>query len=387
MSDIQANSVFSVFDAKMMGKALQLARRGVFSTTPNPHVGCIITNAQNQVVGEGFHKKAGQGHAEVQALQQAKANAVGATAYVTLEPCAHYGRTPPCAQALIDAKIKKVFIACIDPNFQVRGKGIAMLTQAGIEVSIGLMQESALALNKTFFFSLQHKRPFISVKLAASLDGKTALASGESKWITGPLARADVQKYRASACAILTGADTVIHDDPQLNVRTSELPADISEQFLWREQQPLRVIIDSANRLSAIKYKICNDGHATLVYNAVKNEALNYKEGGACWQKQVPIIEKKGRQFVDLHAVLSDLHTMGINHLWVEAGEKLTGALFDLELVDELILYQAPKILGSAARGLTRATSKNSLQQAMVGKVTSLSLLGPDTKTIIEFSH
>jgi diaminohydroxyphosphoribosylaminopyrimidine deaminase/5-amino-6-(5-phosphoribosylamino)uracil reductase len=387
MSDLQANNKFTANDAKMMERALKLAAKGKQSTTPNPHVGCVIVNAKQQVIGEGFHKKAGEDHAEVVALQQANSMAEGATAYVTLEPCSHHGRTPPCAQALIDAKIKKVFIACTDPNPMVSGKGIAMLQSAGIEVSIGLMQPSALALNKAFFFRMQHKRPFITVKLAASLDGKTALANGESKWITGPLARADVQRSRAAACAILTGADTVIADNPQLNVRTDELPLGLSEQFSWRERQPLRVVIDAQNRLSASQFQIFQDAHETLVYNATENANLPDIEGVAYVQKQIGTVQKESREFVDLNAVLSDLYLIGINHLWVEAGGKLTGALFDLGVVDQLILYQAPKILGSSARGLTQATAKINLHQAMTGKVSSVSLLGSDTKTVIEFSH
>ncbi|MFT6269771.1 MAG: diaminohydroxyphosphoribosylaminopyrimidine deaminase [Alphaproteobacteria bacterium] len=387
MLNLQANSVFTANDAKMMARALKLAEKGKQSTTPNPHVGCVIINAQQQIIGEGFHKKAGEGHAEAVALQQTNGMTDGATAYVTLEPCSHHGRTPPCAQAFIDAKIKRVVVACTDPNPQVSGKGIAMLQSAGIEVSLGLMQASALALNKTFFFRMQHKRPFITVKLAASLDGKTALANGESKWITGPLARADVQRHRADVCAILTGADTVIADNPQLNVRLDTLSPSLSERFSWRGRQPLRVVIDSQNRLSAGKYQIFQDGQETLVYNANNNVNLPASQGAKYSQKQVVTVQNEKQSFVDLNALLSDLDIIGINHLWVEAGEKLTGALFDLGFVDQLILYQAPKILGSSARGLTAATAKSSLHQAMIGQVSSVSLLGSDTKTVIEFSH
>lgn len=387
MLNLKANIEFSANDAKMMARALKLARKGKQSTTPNPHVGCVIINSQQQIIGEGFHKKAGEGHAEAVALQQLKGMADGATAYVTLEPCAHHGQTPPCAQALIDAKIKRVVVACTDPNPLVSGKGIAMLLSAGIEVSLGLMHASAMALNKAFFFRMQHKRPFITVKLAASLDGKTALANGHSKWITGPLARADVQRHRAGACAILTGADTVIADNPKLNVRVEELPPDLSEQFLWRGRQPLRVVIDSQNRLSASKYQIFQDGHQTLVYNVNNNADLPNLAGISYSQKQLGTVQQHTREYIDLTAVLTDLHNMGINQLWVEAGQKLSGALFDSGVVDQLILYQAPKILGSSAKGLTRVTAKSNLCQALTGEVSFVGVLGSDTKTIIEFSH
>ena len=383
----QGNQTFSIFDAQMMARAIKLAQRGIYSTTPNPHVGCVITNANNEIIGEGFHQKAGGDHAEVVALEQAEETTTGATAYVTLEPCAHYGKTPPCAQALIDAKVSKVIVACIDPNNQVSGKGIAMLQKAGIEVKLGLMKQTALALNKTFFFALAHDRPYVSVKLAASLDGKTALENGQSKWITSPQARKDVQTYRAQACAIFTGTDTVIADNPQLNVRPDELPSHIKEQFLWRKAQPLRVIVDSGNRLSANTFIVFNDAQPTLVYNLCKNDNLPAIEGVSYCQQQVPAVLLGGREFVDLRAVMSDLKTRGINHLWVEAGEHLTGALLNLALVDELVLYQAPKILGQSARGLTCATSKSTLEQALTGKIESVSLVGPDTKTVIEFSH
>ena len=379
------HNTFTVFDAKMMARALKLAEKGRYSTTPNPHVGCVITNANAEIVGEGFHKKAGEGHAEVMALAQAGENAKGATAYVTLEPCAHYGKTPPCAQALIDANIKRVVVACVDPNKQVAGKGIAMLEQAGVDVTLGLLQESALALNNMFFFRLKHKRPFITLKLAASLDGKTALENGESKWITSPHARADVQRHRATACAILTGTDTVIADNPQLNVRCDELPKRVKEQFLWRDSQPLRIVLDSKNRLNARALTIFTDGHPTLVYNLHNNEYLHEQQGSAFSQKQMPAHINGRGSFVDLHAVLSDLGNREINHLWVETGESLSGALFDAGLVDQLILYQAPKILGSAARGLTACLSKDTLDRAVEGTISSVNVIGPDTKTVIDF--
>ena len=378
---------FSTFDAKMMARALTLARKGKYSSTPNPHVGCVIVDQTSQIVGEGFTQPAGEDHAEVNALQQAGAKSVGATLYVTLEPCAHYGKTPPCALALIKANVKKVVIACTDPNPSVNGKGIKMLLDAGIEVSTGLMQNTALALNEAFFTRIKYDRPFITVKLAASIDGKTALQNGESQWITSLQARADVQRHRASVCAILTGADTVIADNPQLNVRPNELSESIAQQFAWRGKQPLRVVIDSQNRLSREKSQIFNDGHASLVYNLKNNVNLGIKKDDLVSQQQVASIKSGDREYADLQLVLTDLASKGINHLWVEAGEKLSGALFDLGLVNRLILYQAPKLLGSSGRGLTQITAKSSLSEALTGDVINVSRIGPDIKTIIQFSQ
>jgi len=320
-------------------------------------------------------------------LQKAGTESIGATAYVTLEPCSHQGKTGPCALALIDAKIQKVIIACRDPNPNVNGSGIDMLQEAGIEVSIGLMESTALKINAAFFTRMHLRRPLITVKLAASLDGKTALASGESQWITSKQARTDVQHYRASACAILSGADTVIADNPKLNVRPNELKDTIAEQFSWRDSQPLRVIIDSRNRLSREKYEMFNDGQACLVYNSKTNFSLGTENTGPVRQQQVGTINIDDREYLDLNIVLADLADKGINHLWVEAGAKLSGALFDLDVVDNLVLYQAPKILGSSAKGLTHASAKNSLDEALCGEVISVSKVGPDIKTLIKFSH
>lgn len=378
---------FSVFDATMMARALNLARKGIYSTTPNPHVGCVLVSPYGEILAEGFHQKAGEGHAEVNALQQAGAKGKGSTVYVTLEPCAHYGKTAPCALALIDAKVKKVIIACLDPNPSVNGSGIDMLKAAGIEVATGLMESTALQLNAAFFARMHLQRPLITVKLAASLDGKTALANGESQWITSKQARADVQQYRAGACAILSGADTVIADNPKLNVRPKELNETVAEQFAWRDKQPLRVLIDSQNRLNSEKFEIFNDGHACLVYNSKVNLALDSENVACLSQQQVSTISVGDREYVDLDRVLADLAQKGINYLWVEAGAKLSGALFDKGVVDKLVLYQAPKILGSSARGLTQARALNSLQDALSGEVISVGKVGPDIKTVIQFSH
>jgi diaminohydroxyphosphoribosylaminopyrimidine deaminase/5-amino-6-(5-phosphoribosylamino)uracil reductase len=396
---------FTNNDAKHMARALYLAKQGIYSTTPNPHVGCVIVNEKNEVIGEGFHKKAGLAHAEIVALDDAASNfsanastekgisttsnhnnvktLKGATAYVTLEPCSHYGRTGPCAQALINAGIAKVIIACGDSNPDVAGKGVQMLVNAGVDVAMGLMEDVAFSLNRYFFFRLSHKRPFVTVKLAASLDGKTALANGESKWITSSTARKDVQKFRAGACAILSGADTVLADNPQLNVRPAELSADIAQKFAWRKQQPLRVIIDSQNRLNDA-YQIFKDGQATLVYNLENN--VNIDANSIVYgQKQIPSCKSAQREYVDLQALLFDLGAKGIYHLWVEAGATLTGALFDASLVDELVLYQAPKLLGTASRSLSNTTAPTQLSKAVHGHVKDTRMVGSDIRSRIVF--
>ena len=233
-----------------MLRALELAAKGRYSTTPNPRVGAVIVDDAGQLVGEGYHQKSGEAHAEVHALRQAKDKAKGATCYVTLEPCSHMGKTPPCADALIAAGVKKVIIASVDANPLVNHNGIAKLKQAGIAVETGLLKDQADDLNRAFFHRMQHAMPWVTVKLASSLDGKTALANGVSKWITGEKARADVQDLRAQSCAILSGADTVLADNPQLNVRPSLLSKEAQTAFAYRQKQPLRVLVDSKNRLN-----------------------------------------------------------------------------------------------------------------------------------------
>lgn len=387
MSNIPAShlsdAMFSSFDAAMMARAFRLAEQGLYSTTPNPQVGCVIVDQQQQIVGEGFHLKAGQAHAEVNALAQAGALAKGGCAYVTLEPCAHTNRTGPCAVALVKAGIQQVVIACTDPNPKVAGKGIAILEAAGITVKQGLMQSTGKGLNEYFFYRMQHKLPFVTVKLAASIDGKTALASGESKWITSADARRDVQRQRAQSCAILSGADTIIADNPKLNVRTNELSPDVAARFNWREQQPLRVVIDSQNRLASLKYQMLSDQQSTLVYNLEHNAALSSSN---LTQQQVKSHVSDNRSFVDLQAVMQALGEQQINRLWVEAGAKLSGALFNAGLVNELIVYQAPMLLGVQSRHLTQYTSPVLLQHAVKGSVVDVRKIGPDTRTTIRFN-
>lgn len=392
MTALNVNTCFTEFDKYIMHKVLDLAKKGQYSTTPNPHVGCVLVDEQQNIVGQGFHRRAGEAHAEVNAINEAGGKAENCTAYVSLEPCSHQGRTPACALALIKAKVKSVVVACVDPNPKVSGKGIALLEQAGITVKVGLLEQQAIAINTPFFHRMQFNKPYVTVKLAASLDGKTALENGQSKWITSTEARQDVQQHRARACAILTGADTVITDNPSLNVRANELNAQVAEQFAWREKQPLRVVIDAQNRLNSSKHGLLQSQakqslQSTLVYNLKHNVNIHDKAHPLVEQAQLNAQVSVGREYINLAAALSDLADRNINHLWVEAGARLTGALFNQGLVDELILYQAPKLLGQQARGLTAVDSPDILQHALQGKITDVYKVGPDTKTIVKLAQ
>ncbi|MBF7074712.1 bifunctional diaminohydroxyphosphoribosylaminopyrimidine deaminase/5-amino-6-(5-phosphoribosylamino)uracil reductase RibD [Glaciecola sp. MH2013] len=373
---------FSSDDAKWMALAIEEAKKGCCSTTPNPAVGCVIVNAKNELLGKGYHIKAGSAHAEVNALKAAgfsphqgdtpPLSLTGATAYVTLEPCSHTGRTPPCAKALIEAKIARVVIASVDLNPLVHNQGIALLEKAGISVQSGLMEKEAQSINRAFNYRIVHDRPFVSVKLAASIDAKTALLNGESKWITGEPARADVQIERANSCAILSGADTVISDNPRLNVRPDTLPSAQRNAFKARQKQPLRVIIDGKNRLNN-NYQIFQDGQPVLVFNAQHNNGLT---GPECEQVQVP---KKG-DYLCLDAIMQHLAMRQINRVWTEAGAKLCGALFHEAWVNELIVYQAPMLLGNKARALVEFPEITSLAQAQRLCFTEITQLGNDLK-------
>jgi len=331
--------VFSVEDHRHMASALRLAERGLFTTTPNPRVGCVIVK-DGFVVGEGWHEKAGGPHAEVHALRAAGARAKGATAYVTLEPCSHHGRTPPCADALIDAGIARVVAAMRDPNPQVAGRGLELLTLAGIEVQTGLLEGEARELNIGFISRMTCGRPWVRLKTASSLDGKTALRNGESKWITGPAARADVQRWRARACVILTGVGTVLADDPQMNVR--EIVA--SDQAGLR--QPLKVIVDSHLRTPP-SAKILTGG---AFIACTKAEYLRREVLETAGAQVIELPGTDGR--VDLDALMLEFGRQGINEVHVEAGATLNGALLAAGLVDEWISYIAPVAMGHAARGL-----------------------------------
>ncbi|WP_394546281.1 bifunctional diaminohydroxyphosphoribosylaminopyrimidine deaminase/5-amino-6-(5-phosphoribosylamino)uracil reductase RibD [Pantoea ananatis] len=359
-------------DERYMARALELARRGRFTTTPNPNVGCVIVR-DGQIVGEGWHQRAGEPHAEVHALRMAGDRARGATAYVTLEPCSHHGRTPPCCDALIAAGVKRVVAAMQDPNPQVAGRGLHRLHQAGIEVSHGLMMQEAEALNRGFLKRMRTGFPWIQLKLGASLDGRTAMASGESQWITSSAARRDVQRLRAQSSAILSSSATVLADNPSLTVRWSEL--DSESQRLVDEaevRQPVRVIVDSQNRVTPHHKLIEQSGETWLMRQQVDDR--HWPE--TVTQIPVPLRDSQ----LDLVALMMVLGQRQINSVWVEAGATLAGALIQAGLVDELIVYVAPKLLGNDARGLCQLAGLTQLADAPVFAFRDIRQVGDDVR-------
>ena len=348
-----------------MARALQLARHGLFTTTPNPRVGCVIARGGNRV-GEGWHERAGAPHAEVNALTVAGAAARGATAYVSLEPCTHYGRTAPCAEALIAAGVARVVAAMQDPNPLVAGKGLARLEEAGVAIECGLLEDEARELNIGFVSRMNRGRPWVRMKLAASLDGKTALNNGRSRWITGAAARRDGHAWRARACAVLTGIGTVKDDDPQLTVREVETT-----------RQPLRVIVDS--RLETpVAAKILRGGGVLIA--AAVNGGDNFpalKDKGA----EMVVLPNAGGK-VELGALMRELARRGINEVHVEAGHKLNGSLLGEGLVDELVIYLAPHLIGDAARGMFNLPELEDLSGRRELKIHDLRMIDKDIRVI-----
>ncbi|MEE7531042.1 bifunctional diaminohydroxyphosphoribosylaminopyrimidine deaminase/5-amino-6-(5-phosphoribosylamino)uracil reductase RibD [Klebsiella huaxiensis] len=359
-----------MLDEMYMARALKLAARGRFTTHPNPNVGCVIVK-DGEIVGEGFHYRAGEPHAEVHALRMAGEKAKGATAYVTLEPCSHHGRTPPCCEALIAAGVSRVVAAMQDPNPQVAGRGLYRLQQEGIDVSHGLMMNEAEALNKGFLKRMRTGFPYIQLKMGASLDGRTAMASGESQWITSPQARRDVQRLRAQSHAILTSSATVLTDDPALTVRWDELNAD-TQALYPREnlRQPLRIVIDSQNRVTP-QHRIVQQAGETL-FARTHEDARQWPEN----VRSLLVPEHNGH--LDLVVLMMQLGKQQINSIWVEAGPTLAGALLQAGLVDELIVYIAPKLLGTDARGLCALPGLEKLEQAPHFKFNEIRHVGPD---------
>ncbi len=354
-------------DARFMGRALQLAENGLYTADPNPRVGCVIVNA-GKIVGEGWHERAGEPHAEVHALTAAGPLARGATAYVTLEPCCHHGRTPPCTQALIDAGIARVVAAMQDPNPRVAGQGAQQLEAAHIAVDIGLMEASARALNPGFIQRMQHGRPYVRLKLAVSLDGRSALAHGASKWISGEAARRDVQCWRARSSAILTGIGTVLADDPSLTVRAFDLAG----------RQPLRVVVDSGLRLPVHAKLLALPG-VTLVATANDNtdRAAALSAAGA-----VLLVMRGADGRVDLTALLAELARREVNELLVEAGARLSGALLHAGLVDELIVYLAPHVFGADARGMFEIPALTQMSARVSLAISDVRAVGTDWRII-----
>ena len=325
---------WSAADTSRMIRALELAERGRFTTHPNPRVGCIITRDE-QLLGSGWHRRAGEPHAEINALSDASCDLRGATAYVTLEPCSHHGRTPPCTEALIGAGISRVVIAAQDRNPQVSGAGIKALAGAGIRVETGLMEQPATELNKGFFYRMTRGRPYVRAKSAISLDGKTALAGGVSRWITGAASRRDVQELRAASSAVMTGINTVLADDPRLNVRDVDTGG----------RQPLRVVLDRELRFPSGAQMLGLDG-TTVVFTRNGDEQLHARlERAGAWVRFIG-----GSEEDFLNTVVRELAlTYEVNDLLLEAGAKLTGSMLHHGLIDELVVYQAPIILGGAA--------------------------------------
>ncbi|KAF1686052.1 riboflavin biosynthesis protein RibD [Pseudoxanthomonas broegbernensis] len=356
---------FDATDHALMARALRLAERGLYTARPNPMVGCVIAR-DGEVVGEGWHPRTGEPHAEAFALRQAGERARGATAYVTLEPCAHHGRTPPCAGALVDAGVARVVAAMRDPFPRVDGAGLAILQAAGVEVAAGLMEAQARELNRGFLSRIERGRPWLRIKLAASLDGRTALASGESKWITGAAARADVQRWRARSGAILTGAGTVLADDPALTVRMADAAAFVP---------PLRVVLDRL--LRSLSMRKVREGDAPTLYlhgpdarppedADARFAALPLREGG-----------------LDLEAALRLLGERGVNEVQVEAGPVLCGALLRAGLVDELLLYQAPVLLGDGARALFAGMGIETMAQRLHLRRVEEAVVGEDRRLLL----
>jgi diaminohydroxyphosphoribosylaminopyrimidine deaminase / 5-amino-6-(5-phosphoribosylamino)uracil reductase len=344
---------FDDADRQHMAGALRLAERGLYTTDPNPRVGCVLVR-DGVVVGEGWHRRAGEPHAERIALAAAGDAARGATAYVTLEPCAHHGRTPPCVDGLIEAGVARVVAAVEDPNPRVAGRGLAGLRAAGIAAGVGLMAAEAEALNPGFFRRMRDGLPYVRCKLAMSLDGRTAMASGESRWITGDAARADVHRLRARSSAILTGIDTVLADDPSMNVRLP--PADGVGGDDIGVRQPLRVVLDSRLRMPPTARMLGLDGATLVVCAAPAAEATGDAEDALrrAGAEVVRVAPRDGCPDLrpDLRALLALLAAREINEVLIESGPTLAGAALAEGLVDELVVYVAPHLMGDAARGL-----------------------------------
>jgi diaminohydroxyphosphoribosylaminopyrimidine deaminase/5-amino-6-(5-phosphoribosylamino)uracil reductase len=348
-----------------MGQALELAGRGLYTTTPNPRVGCVIVR-DGAVVGTGWHEKAGMPHAEVLALKAAGARSRGATLYVNLEPCSHHGRTPPCVDAIRDAGVERVVAAMQDPNPKVAGTGFSKLRAAGIAVEQGLREEEARELNIGFFARMTRGRPWVRMKIAASLDGRTALANGRSQWITGEPARRDGHRWRARACAVLTGFGTVRDDDPQLNVRGVDTP-----------RQPLRIVVDSKFETSPSARVL--EGGKTLVVGAVSDakKIASLKEAGA----EVVIIPNDGGK-VDLFKLMEELARRELNEIHVEAGTKLNGSLLQAGVVDELLVYLAPSLIGDSGRGMFHLPVLTELSRSKALKIREVERVGEDLRIL-----
>lgn len=348
-----------------MAQAIRLAKKGNYTTEPNPNVGCVLVR-DDRIIGEGWHAWAGQGHAEVEALKDAD-NAKGATAYVTLEPCSHYGKTPPCCDALIDAGVRRVVVAMLDPNPLVSGKGMQRLKDAGIEVDSGLLEADAQQLNRGFLNRMKTGRPFVISKMAMSLDGRTAMASGESKWITSAAARSDVHRLRAASSAVLTGINTVLSDDPSLNARLDDKEL----------KQPLRVVLDSQLKMPVTAKMAALPGQSLILSSSDHEEKKNALQQAGF---EVYRISADSDNRVDLNEVFNFLGSRQINQVLVEAGPVLNGALLSSNLVDEWIVYMAPSIMGDDGRGLFALPGLQSMANKVNLQILDVRKVGADIR-------
>jgi diaminohydroxyphosphoribosylaminopyrimidine deaminase/5-amino-6-(5-phosphoribosylamino)uracil reductase len=349
-----------------MTLALRLAEQGLYTTQPNPRVGCVIVKNQ-QIIGQGAHLKAGEPHAEVYALREAGVAAAGADAYVTLEPCSHHGRTPPCVDALIKTGVKRVVIAMQDPNPLVAGQGVQRLQTHGIQVEIGLMEKEAAALNPGFISRMTRGLPYVRSKIGASLDGRTALHNGKSQWITSEVARLDVQQWRAQSCAIITGVGTVLVDNPSMTVRLENT-----------SRQPLRVIVDSRLQ-TPVDYKILDTAVHSPVLIVYASDANQKRAALAATGAELLCLPAADGR-VDLKALLSNLAQRDINEVLIEAGQGLNGAFLQANLIDEFIFYYAPKLMGADAKGMFAIPELLEMQQAIDLQVLDVRQVGQDIR-------
>jgi len=382
-----------------MALALQLAEKGLYTTHPNPRVGCVLVK-DDQIIGQGWHQRAGEGHAEINALYDAagikdvenlkgksqtdiRGIASGATAYVTLEPCSHHGKTPPCSEALIAAGVTKVVAAMEDPNPLVSGKGLTLLKQNGIDTECGLLEAEARSLNPGFIKRMASNRPYVRCKLAMSLDGRTAMASGESKWITGASARADVQRWRARSDATITGVETILADNPSMIVRLEDWNGDKPE--IWQNnadiKQPVRVVLDSRLRLPK-DAKMLNLSGATWVLTCETEDHPRFKELQSVGAKVVTL--PADRDTLDLARVLDYLAQEEINEVLVETGSTLSGAFVKAGLIDETIIFMAPKLMGHQGRPLLNLPGLDRMDQNLQLDIKDLRQVGDDIRIILK---
>ncbi len=367
-------SLFTPDDHRFMSRALQLAARGLYTTDPNPRVGCVLVR-DNEVVGESWHERAGEGHAEVRALAQAGDRARGATCYVTLEPCCHHGRTPPCVRALIKAGVTRVVAAMEDPNPLVWGQGLVELEAAGIATNVGLMSSEAHAINPGFIKRMRSKRPFVRCKLAMSLDGRTAMASGESRWITSAPARLDVQRLRARSSVVMMGIGTVLADDPLCTVRLETLPDDYPGASTTPiVRQPLRVVVDPHLSLPENARMLSAPGRTLIATASEDTEVADLLRERGAEVVHLP----GGRDTVDLKALLDFLGTSEINEVLLETGATLSGSMLQAGLVDALVIYMAPILLGDGARGLFHLPGLVQLANAYHLEIREMRAVGKD---------